>query len=100
MDGGFEVAESVVKTLWHPFVACQLNPPIDAKSALQEQLQADGLPLPIYEVIHQEGPSHAPLFQVQLLIKNREPIVGKGPSKREAEQDAAGKALVCKNTLS
>ncbi|PIR34777.1 MAG: ribonuclease III, partial [Alphaproteobacteria bacterium CG11_big_fil_rev_8_21_14_0_20_44_7] len=41
----------------------------------------------------QEGPSHAPEFEVQVSVEGKAPATGKGSSKRAAEQEAAGKLL-------
>ena len=65
----------------------------DAKSRLQELLQADGSPPPQYKVVRTEGPPHQRRFHVQVLFDERAIGVGDGSSKREAEQAAAANAL-------
>lgn len=66
----------------------------DAKSRLQEWLQASKYPLPNYQVIEVEGPGHAQNFQVRCDV---EPLsgqyIGKGSSRRKAEQNAAEEVL-------
>lgn len=66
----------------------------DAKTRLQEYLQARRHALPQYDVVDIVGDPHDQTFfvhcQVELLD---EPIKGKGNSRRIAEQNAAAKAL-------
>ena len=66
----------------------------DAKTRLQEFLQARRHPLPQYDVVDIVGDPHDQTFfvhcQIELLP---EPVKGKGNSRRIAEQNAASKAL-------
>jgi ribonuclease-3 len=67
--------------------------PEDYKSSLQELLQARDLPLPEYRLVGTLGPDHRKLFRVEVVV-NGEPLAeSTGPSKKEAEQDAARVAL-------
>ena len=93
LDGGIDPVTRVVKKLWEPFLSHQETPPIDAKSALQEYLQSQKKGLPVYKDFSQKGPSHCPIFQIELVINESERFVGEGKSKRQAEQQAAQKAL-------
>ena len=66
----------------------------DAKTRLQEYLQARQLNLPRYEVISVQGEAHAQTFHVRCLVENLElPTEGTGSSRRVAEQKSAKKAL-------
>lgn len=65
----------------------------DAKSELQEQVQARGQPPPTYRVVQSGGPAHARWFEVQVLIDGEPVGFGRGRSKRLAEQEAAREAL-------
>ena len=65
----------------------------DSKSALQERLQREGLPLPVYQVIAETGPAHARSFTVQALVGEQVVGEGAGRSKSEAEQRAAEAAI-------
>lgn len=66
----------------------------DAKTRLQESLQARGLALPRYTVVRLEGAPHDQQFTVECLVDGMPaPVTGKGASRRKAEQDAAGRAL-------
>lgn len=65
----------------------------DAKSKLQEVVQAKDWPTPVYELARSEGPDHAKKFWV--VVKSGERLLGEGEgeSKQAAEQQAAQKAL-------
>ena len=66
-----------------------LNP----KGRLQEVLQDQARAAPVYMTLEEEGPDHARMFTVAVTIENKEYGVGKGISKRAAQQEAARKAL-------
>ena len=63
----------------------------DAKTRLQEHLQAGGWPLPIYELTASHGEDHAKTFDVSCTIGEPFPLTAecRGGSRRAAEQDAA-----------
>jgi ribonuclease-3 len=65
----------------------------DAKTALQEQLQARALPLPDYRVAAEEGPDHQKVFTVDCWIDGALGGTGVGETKKLAEQRAAAQAL-------
>jgi ribonuclease III len=65
----------------------------DYKSALQEQLQARDVSLPDYRVVGSEGPDHRKQFQVAVIVNGEALAEATGPSKKEAEQEAARLAL-------
>lgn len=66
----------------------------DAKTILQELLQAQKLPLPEYQVTRIEGEQHAQVFYVNCKIALLpDPENGVGDSRRKAEQMAAEKIL-------
>ena len=93
LDQGLEVAREFITRAWMDAVENMQLPPKDAKSSLQEWAQGRGLPLPEYEVISTTGPSHAPIFEVQVSVKGLESKTGGGSSKRVAEQEAAKNLL-------
>jgi ribonuclease III len=92
LDAGLEPAQRLIRTLWAPLLE-GLEVPIDPKSALQETLQAQKRPLPLYRIAQRQGPSHNPWFLVELTLDagGPHPIIyhGQGPSRRKAEQQAA-----------
>ncbi len=65
----------------------------DSKSEFQEFCQKEGLPLPTYVVLKEEGPDHRKHFQVALMLNNKCISLGEGNSKKSASQSAAEKAL-------
>jgi len=66
----------------------------DAKTELQELLQARGQPPPRYRVAAEQGPAHQKSFEVECSIA--EPLLaarGSGSSRQRAEQQAAAAML-------
>lgn len=61
---------------------------LDGKTALQELLAARALGVPEYEIA-ESGPDHAKEFQATAIVSGTRVSVGRGRSKREAEQEAA-----------
>jgi ribonuclease III len=95
LDAGFEACRAVVRELFGPLVAAIPRSSKDAKTRLQEQLQARGWPLPQYDLIDSHGEDHAKTFDVSCEINEPAPIraEGRGTSRRAAEQDAAETVL-------
>jgi ribonuclease-3 len=56
---------------------------------LQEWVQARELDLPDYKIIDRTGPDHAPVFTIELHIKNHNTIIAQGASRRQTEKEAA-----------
>lgn len=95
LDGGFEAARALVLRLFaQPLESADpQNVGKDAKTLLQELLQARRLALPQYSVIATVGEAHEQSFRVEcaipeLNIRTR----GEGNSRRSAEQVAARRA--------
>lgn len=63
------------------------------KSRLLEFTQANTDYIPEYRVINQEGPEHNKLFTVEVQINQVALGIGKGRTKKQAEQEAASNAL-------
>lgn len=95
LDAGLEAAERFIeRTLGEALDALAAagetgNP----KSLLQEHRQQAGLGLPDYEVAEEEGPDHAKVFHVRVILDGVVRGWGEGPSKKDAEQAAAAEAL-------
>lgn len=90
LDCDFKTTQKVVNALWKPFVDDSLQIELDYKSALQEMVQKKGYPIPLYTIINQEGPSHCPLFQIEVSVAGiDETAIGTGPNKQEAQKNAA-----------
>lgn len=96
LDGGFEPAQALVRRLFGDVIA---NTEIDswskdAKTELQEWLQARKLPVPAYRIVATRGQAHAQTFEVECGV----PALGlteqgEGKSRRTAEQEAARRML-------
>ncbi len=97
LDGGAAAAGELVSRLFltpERVSAAADNLAVDnAKSTLQELLQARQQPPPIYRVLEEHGPPHARTFLVEVAIGDRVRLTGEGQTKKEAEQRAARLAL-------
>ena len=97
LDAGFDTCRAVVLPWFVPLMQA-LPPPNkvgkDAKTRLQEWLQARQRPLPVYALVAEGGDDHARVFRVSCSLA--EPALateGEGSSRRAAEQQAAEAAL-------
>lgn len=93
LDGGIEPVTDLIYRFWAPLIKEMHKVPKDSKSSLQEWSQARKKGTPVYRVLEQKGPDHAPHFKIEVVIQDYPPIVGEGASKRQGEQDAAQKFL-------
>jgi ribonuclease-3 len=94
VDGGIETAQRFVNAEFAAeLAAVEVAPDVDHKSALQEILQARGEPLPEYVVLAEEWRGRRPRFVVRCWIQGAPVSEGEGSTKKEAQQDAARKAL-------
>ena len=96
LDAGFDVAQSVINRLYVPLLAevDPLKPSKDPKTALQEWLQGRRIPVPTYSMVQVIGEAHAQEFEVACEIpKLGVRTLGRGPSRRIAEQQSAELAL-------
>ena len=95
LDGGIDAARQLIERTFMPDVEAIDEQNLlfqDFKTALQEQAQGSGLPLPEYSVVGEVGPDHDKRFIVEVKVGN---LVtrGEGSSKKEAQQQAAKHAL-------
>lgn len=101
IDGGMQSADAFVV---RQFAGLLDNMSLDdthkdPKTQLQEYLQARKQPLPEYSVVSTIGSDHEQVFQVQCVVQGlSRPAVGKGTSRRKAEQAAAQMALELMNS--
>ena len=89
LDGGYPAARTVIERAFGDQMLAPQRPLRDAKTALQEWAQAQGLPAPTYRERDRSGPDHAPEFTVAVVVEAHEYAEAKGASKRLAEQAAA-----------
>ncbi|MDO9073373.1 MAG: ribonuclease III [Rubrivivax sp.] len=96
LDSGYEAAQALVQRLFGEVIQATEaeNWSKDAKTELQEWLQARKLPVPAYRITATRGQAHAQTFEVECAV----PALGlaeqgEGKSRRTAEQEAAGRML-------
>lgn len=92
LDGGFESALAVVHRLFGEIIVTTDVDAWskDAKTELQEWLQARRLPVPTYRIIATRGQAHAQTFEVECIVPALHLTErGQGKSRRTAEQEAA-----------
>lgn len=96
LDSSIEQIESLI-LLWYTERLKEMSPgdqQKDPKTRLQEFLQGRHLPLPSYLVMQVKGEAHDQEFTIECRVSGiDDPIVGKGSSRRKAEQSAAEVAL-------
>ena len=96
LDGGIEHARAFIAREFSPLVDDAREhglAGLDNKSTLQEYLQAADRPLPEYRLTGTMGPDHRKQFQVAVFVNGEALSEAVGPSKKEAEQEAARLAL-------
>ncbi len=93
LDAGYETARALVLRLWGARLAQAQDTRRDAKTRLQEWVQARGEPPPSYNEIVREGPAHAPTFTVEARLESGLNERATASTKRQAEQEAAAALL-------
>ena len=93
LDQGIKVVERFIFDLWHEHINNTTQTKVDSKTRLQEFSLKKFKKLPIYKLIENSGPRHKPIFKIEVKIKNTKSTVGKGFSKKDAEQNAATQLL-------
>jgi ribonuclease-3 len=89
LDGGYDAARKLLDAALGARLRQTTKPQRDAKTALQEWAQGQGLPTPSYLEVGRSGPDHAPVFRVAAHVQGLSDGIGEGRSKRLAEQEAA-----------
>ena len=93
LDGGFEPAKAFI----HRFLLTDVEEKTlfyDAKTILQEMVQAQTKEKLSYHLIKEEGPDHCKEFTVETWIGEKPVAVGTGKTKKAAEQMAAYKTIL------
>ncbi len=93
LDGGFDACKELIAAQWSEVLYTMKQPPQHPKTAIQEWAQARGLSLPQYDIVSQSGPDHAPVFEVELIVKGHPPVRASGRSRAEAEKLVAEEFL-------
>lgn len=95
LDGGFTNAKEFIQK----YVLTDMEHKIlfyDSKTILQEKIQENGKVLS-YQVIEEHGPDHDKEYVVEALIDGKQAEIGKGRTKKAAEQQAAYAVLIKMN---
>ena len=94
LDGGFAAARELIGRHFHAELCMDTrDSPIDHKSRLQEITQRLFRETPAYGLVDASGPDHDRAFVVELRVAGQLYGRGEGKSKKEAEQQAALRAL-------
>ena len=91
--GHDEVLKILQQTIFKHINDLDYDDITDYKTTLQELIQADQRRTVTYELLETSGPSNAPEFKVAVMMDDMCLGVGKGTSKKRAEQQAAKDAL-------
>jgi ribonuclease III len=92
LDSGLEAAAQLTARWFGPLISSAL-PGQDFKTSLQEFTHARYKTPPSYHLLTESGPRHARHFQVEVRLKDQPLAQGEAHTKKEAEQQAAQKAL-------
>lgn len=97
LDGGYDAARSfIIRTMTPHIQRCAEKQNHDNyKSALQQMAQHMYSSTPRYETLDEQGPDHSKCFEVCVVIDGERFPSAWGPSKKEAEQEAARRAIDC-----
>ena len=97
LDGGLQTLIKMVEAQFSRFFSEEEDLPQaldkDYKTRLQEIVQSREKTVPHYRLEAEEGPDHDKLFRVSVWLKDRLLALGSGPTKKSAQQKAAGRAL-------
>jgi ribonuclease-3 len=96
LDKGFKAAcEFVIDRIVDPVSdSSSEHATVDHKSRLQEICQARFKTHPDYRIVKRVGPEHRKVFHVEVRIRGETYGFGSGRSRKDAEQVAAGQAIL------
>ncbi len=88
LDGGHDPAKRFVLSVMEGELESLLakgQAPEDPKSKLQELVQSKGMSSPRYRLVDVQGPDHAKLFNVEVMVGGE--VVGKGHGRRKSDAE-------------
>lgn len=98
LDKGIQtVVQFLEKVVFPKINAGAFSHVMDFKSQLQEMVQQSNNGLLHYEIVDEKGPAHNRTFVSRVLLNESELGIGRGKSKKEAEQQAAQNAMIALN---
>lgn len=83
------IIRKIIINLWDKHLTKFKVPPKDPKSELQEMVQKQNYPLPEYQLIKTDGPSHAPLFTMKIIVTGQADITITARNKKKTELELA-----------
>ena len=92
LEHGFEAVAGPIVEAFDSRIEYALTHKVDHKTELQEELARRGRSVS-YALLDAEGPAHERTFTAAALIDGVQAGVGRGASKKDAEQEAAREAL-------
>jgi ribonuclease III len=92
LEHGFEPIRTAIVAAFESRIEFALTNQVDHKTELQETLARSGRSVS-YALLNAEGPPHNRVFTSAAVIDGEEAGVGRGSSKKAAEQNAAREAL-------
>lgn len=95
VDQGYKAAQEFIERviLANAAALIHASQEYNPKGLLQEKIQATKKVTPEYRILEEEGPDHAKTFLAAIVLDGKVIAKGKGPSKKEAEEEAARNAL-------
>jgi ribonuclease-3 len=95
LDQGFDKAKELFDANLLPYIKDIIKNKkyIDPKTYLQEITQEKFKTLPEYKILEESGPDHNKIFKIAVGVNNKILGEGEGPSKQQAQEEAARSAL-------
>lgn len=94
LDAGLEAARTVILRLWAERLKNVDQDARDAKTALQEWAQGNGMTPPRYVQTARTGPDHAPEFEITVRLDDGREAVATGKGTKRSIEQAAAQALL------
>jgi ribonuclease III len=92
LEHGFAAIEPAIVSAFRGRIEYATTTYVDHKTELQEELARQGRQV-TYSVLELEGPPHERTFTVAAVVGGEQLGMGRGRSKKDAEQEAAEEAL-------
>jgi ribonuclease-3 len=92
LEHGFERIAPAIVGAFEPRIEFALHHQVDHKTELQETLARSGKSVS-YVLLDADGPPHDRTFTAAAMVDGEQAGIGRGSSKKDAEQEAAGEAL-------
>jgi ribonuclease-3 len=86
--------EVVLRLFGEEIISASVMQKTDYKTKLQQLTEQEGTSVLEYKILSESGPEHSKIFEVAAYVNNNEVGRGIAPTKKEAEMQAAKKALL------